>query len=187
MSNYSNQSTEFLSKPYLNEMAYVALGVILLFLSSQISIPIEPVPITLQTFGVMLVGLLFERKAAIYSILVYLCLGSMGAPVFANLSGGFHCLMGPTGGYLSGFLIAVAVMASLRQYLSNRNIWHIAFNCLIGTTLILICGIARLSHFVGFKAAIQGGLIPFIFPGLIKAFLLAISVRFLRLGQRNDA
>ena len=183
MSLYSHQSTEYLIKPYLNEMACVALGVVLLFLTSQISIPIEPVPITLQTFGVMLVGLLFERRAAIYSILVYLSLGTIGAPVFANQSGGLQCLVGPTGGYLSGFLIAVAVMASLRQYLSNKNIWHIACNCLIGTAIILICGIARLSHFVGLKAAIQHGLLPFIFPGLIKALLLTIAVRFLKFGK----
>lgn len=172
-----------LSKTRLNEAAYVLWGTFLLFLTSQISIPLEPVPITLQTFGVMLIGLTFPRKTAIHSILTYLALGAVGVPVFANFSGGFHCLIGPTAGYLFGFIAAVVCMTSLRPYLNSDNLFHIAFNCLIGTLVILVFGITWLSTTLGIKQAIQFGLMPFIFPGIIKAILLALAVRYLKSGK----
>ena len=166
-----------------SEIFLMLWGIFLIFLTSQISIPLEPVPITLQTFGVMLVGLTFPQTAAIKAISGYLMLGALGFPVFANFCGGYPYLLGPTGGYLIGFLISVAVMSGIRPYLHNNNLFYIAANCLVGTVIILALGICRLSCFVGFEQAVYSGLLPFIFPGIITALLLAITIRYLKIGR----
>jgi biotin transport system substrate-specific component len=174
-----------LSHIFENETLYVLWGIFLIFLTSQINIPLKPVPITLQTFGVMLIGLTFTRAAAIKAITGYLVLGALGLPVFANFHAGYLHLLGPTGGYLLGFLVSVAIMSNVRPFLHNQNIFYIAVNCLIGTAVIFTLGISRLSHFIGFKQAIYSGLIPFIFPGIVKIFLLALAVRYLKNNKNS--
>jgi biotin transport system substrate-specific component len=176
-------STSILSKLLSTDFGYTLWGVFLIFINTQIIIPLEPVPITLQTVGVMLIGLTFTRKVAIQSVMLYLALGLAGVPVFTHFSGGFYKLMGPTGGYLVGFLMAVLCMTTLRKYLDNNNGFYIALNCLIGTLVIFCCGIGWLSYLIGFEAAIKGGLIPFLLPGFIKIAVLALSVRYVKLGR----
>lgn len=177
------QSTSILSKLLSTDIGYTLWGVFLLFLTTQIIIPLEPVPITLQTVGVLLIGLTFTRKIAIQSVMLYLALGLVGVPVFTHFSGGFYKLMGPTGGYLVGFLLAVICMTGLRQYLDNNNGFYIALNCLMGTLVIFCCGIGWLSYLIGFDAAIKGGLMPFIFSGCLKIAVLALAVRYLKWGR----
>lgn len=167
----------------VKDIAYTLWGVFLLFLSAQISIPLEPVPITLQTFGVMLIGLTFDRKTAIQAIATYLALGALGVPVLANFSAGYQKFLGSTAGYLFGFLAAVACMTSLRKHLQDKNLFHISLNCLMGTLIIFICGIGWLSQLIGLGPAIKGGFLPFIVPGMIKIALLAVSVRYLQFGR----
>lgn len=167
----------------LNQVTYALSGAFLLFLCSQISIPLEPVPITLQTFGIMLVALTFERKAAIHSVLLYLTAAMLGAPVLANFKGGFACFIGPTGGYLLGFLVATAVISTLRLYFKRENILSTAFICIIGSALLYCCGITWLCRFVGMSDAFKLGLFPFIVPGIIKIALLALALRYLKWGR----
>ena len=175
-----------LKRSNLRHLSFVFWGVGLLFLTSQISIPLEPVPITLQTVGVMLIGLLFERRAAVHTVLVYLSLGGIGVPVFANFHGGATYLFSKSGGYLWGFLAAVAVMTTLRSKLKlqDHNFFHIALNCLAGTIVVFMCGIGWLSQFIGFEAAIRFGLVPFIIPGIIKILVLTGAIRYLRGGVK---
>jgi len=175
-----------ISERYFSEFACMIFGTFLMFCASQITIPLEPVPITLQTFGVLLISLIFERKTAIKSMALYLSLGAMGTPVFASLSGGVACLMGPTGGYLFGFLVCVMVVTTIRKHLKNTNLFTLLFSALLGTVVIMGFGVAWLSMFIGFKSAINAGLLPFIVPGLAKAALLAMLVRFLRLDKINS-
>jgi len=168
---------------YVKEVIYVLWGVFLLFLTSQITIPLEPVPITLQTFGVTLIALTFTRKAAIQSILTYLGLGALGVPVFANFRAGVPVFLGTTGGYLFGFLAAVVVMTSIKKYFDNEKFLHIALNCLLGTVIIYIFGVAWLTRFVGFEKALSLGFVPFIIPGIVKILLLAVSLRYIKFGR----
>ena len=174
------QTAAIFPKVLASNIGSTLWGVFLLFLTTQIIIPLEPVPITLQTVGVLLIGLTFSRKIAIQSLMLYLALGLAGVPVFTNFTGGFYKLIGPTGGYLVGFLMAVLCMTTLRKYLNNG--FYIALNCLVGTLVIYCCGIGWLTYLVGFEAAIKGGLLPFIIPGCIKIMLLALAVRYLDLG-----
>lgn len=179
---YPNRTSALISKVLSTDIGYTLWGVFLLFLTTQIIIPLEPVPITLQTVGVLLIGLTFTRKIALQSVALYLALGLAGVPVFTHFSGGFYKLIGPTGGYLIGFFMAVICMTTLRQYLYNKNGFYIALNCLFGTLIIFCFGIGWLTHLIGFEAAIKGGLMPFIIPGCIKIALLAVAVRYLKLG-----
>lgn len=162
-------------------LAEILSCVLLLFLMAQISIPLQPVPITLQTLGLMLVGLKFNRRTAFYSVLIYLSLGAAGFPVFANFSGG-HIFLGPTGGYLIGCLVAVVVMSRVNELLNSK---YKLFMCnslsyLAGTVVIFICGISWLTIYVGLKQVTMVGVLPFILPGLVKIFLLVAALQYLK-------
>ncbi|BDG76050.1 hypothetical protein wHmcTK_05940 [Wolbachia pipientis] len=139
-------------------------------------------PITLQTLGLMLVGLKFNRRTAFYSVLTYLSLGAAGFPVFANFSSGYHIFLGPTGGYLIGCLAAVMVMNKVNELLNSKykSFMCNSLSCLAGTVVIFICGISWLTIYVGLKQAIMVGVLPFILPGLVKIFLLVAALQYLK-------
>lgn len=178
----SNANNSLVSNAGFRELAHLVGGVFLLFLMTQISIPLKPVPITLQTVGVMLIGLVFERKVAVQAVVSYLLLGMVGVPVFSNFGSGYQHLLGPTGGYLIGFLGAVICMTTYRKYMTKDHWLQNALNCAIGTLVIFACGILWLTHFIGFHKAIQVGLLPFIMPGMVKIIFLILSVRYLKRG-----
>ncbi|MEI6806079.1 MAG: biotin transporter BioY [Myxococcaceae bacterium] len=152
--------------------ALVLLGTALLFVAAQIQIPLQPVPITLQTLAVITIGLLFDRRTAVQAVLLYLGLGVLGLPVFAGFSN--LVMVGSRAGYLVGFLAAVWSMTYLREY------FGLLVTCLLGSAVIYACGVAWLSFYLGFHNAVLLGFVPFIVPGIIKAALLSGVVRFLR-------
>ncbi len=159
---------------------HVCVGLIALFLSSQIFIPLEPVPITLQSVGVMLVAFSLPPKAAIHTIISYVLLGAMGLPLFGGFSGGMAVLAGHTGGYLIGFIPAVYVMSKAKTFLDMSSSWKIFVNCVLGSLCIYSFGVTWLAYHLGsFDKAIVAGLMPFIFPGLIKAGLLSLSLCYI--------
>jgi len=149
------------------------MGISLMMLCTQYAIPLEPVPITLQTVGVLLIGLTYSRKLAVQTMAGYLGLGAMGLPVFSHFTGGLSVLMGPTGGYLLGFLAAVYVMASLREKFSKESWLFFAGLALLGNIMIIGCGVLWLSKFVGIQQAFSLGILPFVMSGLLKAALLS--------------
>ncbi|WP_375603784.1 biotin transporter BioY [Wolbachia endosymbiont of Anurida maritima] len=163
-------------------LAEILSCVLLLFLMAQISIPLQPVPITLQTLGVMLIGLKFNCRTAFYSVLTYLSLGAAGLPVFANFSGGYHIFLGPTGGYLIGCLAAVMVMSKVNELLNSKYKSFVcnSLSCLAGTVIIFICGVSWLAVYLGLRQAIMVGVLPFILPGLVKIFLLVAALQYLK-------
>lgn len=177
--------TESFLPSRLSGVVYVLWGTFLIALTAQVAIPLEPVPISLATCGVMLVALTFERKAAIQAIAAYLGLGVLGAPVFANFRAGLPVLLGPTGGYLVGYLMAVIVMSGLKTYFRNDKFFTIALNCLIGTLVIYVFGLMWLSRFLGVDKAIATGLMPFIIPGCLKAILLGLTLKYFRVGRKR--
>ncbi|MGL9688340.1 MAG: biotin transporter BioY [Wolbachia sp.] len=156
--------------------------VLFLFLVTQMRIPLQPVPITLQSLGVMLIRLKFNRKTAFYSVLTYLSLGTAGLPIFADFSSGYHTLLGPTGGYLIGFLAAVMAMDEVNELLDSKceSLVRNSLSCLAGTAVIFIYGISWLAIHVGLKQAIMIGVLPFILPSLVKIFLLVATLQYLK-------
>ena len=99
------------------EMFKILIGSLTIGLLAQLSLPVpfRPVPITGQTIGVVLIGSLLGSKKGALCILLYLMEGSLGLPVFANMSAGAHVLIGPTGGYLWGFIIGAVIMGYSRE------------------------------------------------------------------------
>ena len=162
------------------QLLKVSLGVILLAAFSQVSIPLEPVPVTLQTVAVMLIGLTYAPSQAIQTVLAYLALGAVGVPVFANFSAGAAVLLGKTGGYLWGFVFAVFLMSFLQQKKLIASKWlQDSLLCTVGTAVIFITGVSYLAGFIGFDAAITYGFWPFVLPGIAKIMLLVAARRAL--------
>ncbi len=166
----------------LHHIALVGLSACLIALCAQINIPLKPVPITLHTVGIMLLAVTCQRTIALQAILLYLALGAIGVPVFSGFSGGPHVFLGPTGGYLLGFVVSVATMTTLRTLLDDKNFLHVILNCLLGTVIIIAFGVGRLGMLIGLKSAINNGLLPFILPALLKIMLVASLVTLFRIN-----
>ncbi|BDU60647.1 hypothetical protein FLA4_10570 [Candidatus Rickettsia kotlanii] len=119
------------------------------------------------------IGLTYDKTTAPLIILSFITLGAIGIPVFGEFSSGLRILFGPTGGYLAGFVIAVYVMASLKDKIFTSNKWLNQISlCLIGNIIIMSLGWMWLSTFLGASGAFYGGVLPFIIPGIIKSVLL---------------
>ena len=150
----------------------IILGSFLIAVLAQISIPLPftPVPITGQTIGVILVGGLLGARRGAMAVLTYLMEGAIGLPVFAQMKGGVHVLVGPTAGYLWGFIFA----AFLIGYLAEKG-WTVKptssfFSCFAATTLILVLGTLYLAAFsVGFNEALIMGFYPFLVGDVVKS------------------
>lgn len=161
----------------------------LLIISAQIAIPLpfSPVPITGQTFGVLLTAMALGRVRGAAVVGLYLVEGAAGLPVFATGLGGVAILTGPTGGYLLGFLLAAFVVGSLADRGWDRVYWKSLSALTLGTVLIFACGLLWLSNFVPADALLATGLAPFV-PGavykIVAAFWIAPKVAKRGAGER---
>jgi biotin transport system substrate-specific component len=148
----------------------VALGVMLLSLSAKLQVPFWPVPMTLQTLVVLIIGAGYGARLAGVTLGSYLAIGAVGLPVFAG-GGGVAYMLGPTGGYLLGFLAA----AMLLGYLADRGIGRSFPSALllfgIGEIVIFALGIGWLATLIGIDRAIAAGLVPFILAEILKVAL----------------
>ena len=153
--------------------AIPAIGAALIAVLAQISLPIGPVPFTLQNFAIGLIATVFRPREAVLSVGLYLLLGAIGLPVFAGGSGGFQALVGPNAGYLWFYLFYTLVTASLTS--KNSSFLTILVSNLLGDALVFVGGVLGLMFLAGFQLdkAITVGVIPIILPDFIK--LIAIS------------
>lgn len=139
-----------------------------------IPLPFTPVPITLQTLFVYLAGDILGGYLGALSQIVYILLGVLGLPVFARGKGGGDVLIGPTGGYLIGFIVAAFIIGKLVKLKRNPTFVWFIFSNLIGTVVIYCFGIFQLSIWIGsLKKAIILGIFPFLIGDLIKVWLAA--------------
>jgi biotin transport system substrate-specific component len=138
------------------------------------NLPFSPVPITGQTFGVLLVAMALGRVRGSAIVLAYLAEGAAGLPVFAGGTAGIAALAGPTGGYLIGFLLAAYLTGWLADHGWDRGYFKSTVVMLAGNVLIFACGLAQLSIFVPSGAVLAMGLYPFIVGGIIKISLAAV-------------
>jgi biotin transport system substrate-specific component len=134
----------------------------------RIRLPFTPIPITGQTFAVLLVGATLGFRKGAASLLLYLLQGLLGLPVFAGGASGLAYLLGPTGGYLVGFVVAAALVGLLAARGMDRRIPTALLAFLAGELVIYLFGVAWLSIFLGFQRAILAGLIPFMIGDAIK-------------------
>ncbi|MEW6232088.1 MAG: biotin transporter BioY [Chloroflexota bacterium] len=156
----------------------ILAGSLVVALSAQISVPLpfSPVPVTGQTFGVLLVGALLGSRSGALSLLVYLGEGALGLPVFAGGTGGLVRLAGPTGGYLLGFVAAAFLVGWLCERGWDRRLPTAAMAMLLGNAIIYLFGLPWLAHFVGPDKALALGLLPFIPGDLSKLILAALAL-----------
>jgi biotin transport system substrate-specific component len=159
---------------WMYDIALVAAGSILIALAAQLSIPLpfSPVPITGQTFAVLLIAALLGRHRGVATVLLYLAEGGAGLPVFAGGAAGPAHLVGPTAGYLFGFIVASWVTGALAQRGWDRRQLTTAAAMSIGYGCIFTCGLLWLAKFVGWSNVIAMGLLPFL-PGMIVKIALA--------------
>lgn len=136
-------------------------------LLAQIQIPIGPVPITGQTLGVLLVGMVLGSRRGALSLLLYLTQGAAGLPFF-SAGGGPLRLLGPTGGYLIGFVLAAYVVGALSERGWDRQPTPTALAMVIGNLVIYACGLLWLARFVPGEALLQAGLMPFLLGDALK-------------------
>lgn len=147
-------------------------------LCAQIAVPLPftPVPITGQTFGVLLTGMLLGPRLGALSLLAYLAEGLAGAPVFALGTGGLSHLSGPTGGYLIAFPLAAVATGALATRGWDRHLVTTVLAMLLGNAIIYAIALPWLAHWVGASNAIALGMRPFLAGDAIKVLIAAVAV-----------
>ncbi|MBT3557033.1 MAG: biotin transporter BioY [Rhodospirillales bacterium] len=167
-------------------------GSALLAISAKIQIPFYPVPMTMTTFMVLLLGMSLGWRLAAATILLYLAEGAAGMPVFAGTPEkgiGLAYMMGGTGGYLIGYLLAAVTCGWLAEHGWGRNVVSTAIAMLVGNVLIYVPGLLWLGALFGWdKPILEWGLTPFILGDLTKLALAAVVLPMAwKLTQaRND-
>lgn len=147
-----------------------------LFAQIRIPLPFTPVPLTGQTFGVLLVGAVLGSRRGATSLTLYTLLGLLGLPVFAGGTSGAAYAFGPTGGYLLGFIAAAWGIGLLAERGLERSLRSSLWPFLVGTLIIYALGAAWLAFYVGPQAAITKGVLPFIPGDLLKLILAALAL-----------
>jgi biotin transport system substrate-specific component len=151
----------------------VFLGSLFLVLGSQVSIPLPftPVPITGQTFSVLVMGSMLGAKRAPLSVLLYIFYGIFGLPVFADKSSGVSVLMGATGGYIFGFVICAYVGGKFAEKNWDRTFWKSMASMTVSQAFIFILGCLWLIPYVGPANILEKGFYPFVIVGIVKTLL----------------
>jgi biotin transport system substrate-specific component len=173
------------TSPAVRAIVLALIGTALLTLSAKIQVPFWPVPMTMQTFVVLVLGMAYGWRLAGATVLLYLAQGALGLPVFAA-GGGIAYFAGPTAGYLVGFLFAAVAVGWLAEHGWDRSPLRTLGAMLIGTVIIFACGIAWLSTLIGVARAIGAGLVPFLLGEAVKIALATAILPFAwRLLQRS--
>lgn len=157
------------------DVLLVAAGVALTALLAQVSVPLWPVPITGQTLAVLLVGASLGTVRGAVSMIGYAVVGILGLPVFSEASSGTAVLLGPTGGYIVGFIASAALVGWLSERAWDRKLVKAAATFLAGTVVTFAFGLPWLAVALrsDLPTTLQFGLYPFILGGLIKAAIAA--------------
>lgn len=153
------------------DLFFMILSVAFLGVLSNIRINIWPVPITMQTFGVMLIAFFFGSRKGVLTILLYVLSGIVGFSVFSGNKSGIMTLMGPTGGYILGFLACVYFVGKMVEKGYGRNKKSVLHVMLLGNLIIYCFGLIGLWYYlgnVGIVKILMVGLVPFLIGDLIK-------------------
>ena len=166
---------------FLKSIFLVLSGVIFLSIMSQLIIPLyfTPVPISLGSFGVILIALLYGRKLGTATVLSYVAAGSFGAPIFAGFKTGF--LFSPTGGYILGYIAAALILGFLSDKGIAKSYVKTFLSLLLASAVILVLGALVLILFVPSKNIFMIGVLPFIPGDMLK--IVAATLLFPRLWK----
>jgi biotin transport system substrate-specific component len=157
------------------DVVLVAAGAAVTAIAAQVQVPLWPVPITGQTLAVLLVGSALGALRGALSMVLYAVLGIAGLPVFSEASSGIAVVLGPSGGYIIGFVFAAAFTGWIAQRSWDRRILRAILSFLGGIVVTFAFGLPWLAIALGLNwdQTLQGGLYPFIPGGIIKMFIAA--------------
>ena len=166
------------SAAWMRDLFLVFSGVFMVSLLAQVRIPLPftPVPLTGQTFAVLLVGAALGAKRGAVSLTLYSVLGALGLPIFAGGAAGLAYLTGPTLGYLVGFVAATFVIGRLAERGFERSLRTSLLPFLLGTLVIYLFGAGWLAVLFGIEKALALGVLPFLVGDLIKLILAALAL-----------
>lgn len=160
------------------QAALVVAGVLLLALAAKVKVPMWPVPITMGTFAVLTIGAAYGARLGLVTIMAYMVVGALGYDVFAGSSAetaGLTYMMGGTGGYLVGYVLATLALGILAQRGWDRSVAWMGLAMLIGNVLIYLPGLAWLGQLYGWeKPILAWGLTPFLIGDALKLALAAV-------------
>ena len=164
-------------RSWLLDVVLVVLFSAFVALTAKVEIPLWPVPLTLQTLGVLFTGAVLGSRRGALALLLYLTEGALGLPVFAGGASGVGYMLGPTGGYLVGFVIAAGVVGWLAQRGWDRRLVWAAVAMVIGNVIIYACGVAWMAVFLGdLWGALVKGMLLFVVGDLIKIAVAALTL-----------
>jgi biotin transport system substrate-specific component len=160
----------------LRAVVLAVVGSLLLTVSAKAHVPFWPVPMTMQTFAVVVIGMAYGWRLGGATVLLYLVEGAAGLPVFSGTPErgiGVAYMMGPTGGYLAGFFLAAVLCGWLAERGWDRRLVPALFAMLLGHAVIFLFGLSWLSTLIGMEKAIDAGFTPFLLGTVVKIALAA--------------
>lgn len=168
-----------LHRSVATDVALVAGGALLTAVLAQVEIPLWPVPVTGQTLAVLLVGASLGPVRGALSMLLYVLVGALGAPVFSGFDSGTATLLGPTGGYVFGFVLAAAFTGVLARRRWERGLLRGVVAFVAGSGVVFLLGLPwlKVSLDLTWAQTLESGLVPFIVGGLVKAAIAAGLLR----------
>lgn len=155
----------------------LALGNLLLVISAKVQVPIPPVPVTLQSLVVLLLGAVYGWRLGTATVLLYLVEGAAGLPVFANMSAGPLYFAGPTGGFLAGFAATTLVVGLLAERGWDKPLPRLLALMALGHAVMFAVGLAWLSVLFGPAKAWAVGALPFLWATVLKTALAAALIQ----------
>ena len=162
-------------------------GVLVLTISAKIKVPFYPVPMTLQTFAIMAMAAAYGSRLAVLTVIAYLLAGALGLPVFTNtppaMAGPLYFL-GPTGGFLIGFILLALIVGSATDRGFDRSTPKLFAAMVVADIVVFALGFAWLAWFaqlstgngMGVEAAFMNGVVPFLLADLLKIALAALAI-----------
>lgn len=184
----STAKTSAMSASRTKAIAYIGLSVAIMAIGSWVTIPIGPIPLTLQMFVIPLLICVLPAKWATAAIFAFIALGGLGVPLFSGFRGGLGALMGPTGGFLLGYLLAVPAAAFLLQFVSRKVDGKVAlFACqivagMVFTLIAYITGWLQYAAVSGLdmQAAFAVSVAPFVVPDILKVVVAVVCAQPIR-------
>ena len=177
----TNLIDRVIPRSFVNDVALILSGAVLTAVAAQIAIPMWPVPITGQTFAVLLVGAVLGASRGAISMIAYFSLGAAGLPVFTGMASGVT--FGTTFGYLVGFIAAAAVVGWLAKLNWQKKVTGVLASFMIGNAVIYLFGLPWLAFALSslnlasdLSAVLAAGLIPFLIGDAIKMVLAAAAL-----------
>ena len=172
----ANQLWPATSQSLLRNGALAILGSLVVAAAAHITVVQLPVPLTLQTLAVLCIGAAFGSRLGAATLALYAVEGAVGLPVFAPTPDGYPGIIGPTGGYIIGFILAAGLVGWLAEKGWGHSIPKMLVATLLGGTILYVPGLIWLSTFVGgFGPAVEYGLAPFWLADIVKAVLAALA------------